>query len=70
MTNPIKLLRLMWHMRKVPGGYIEGSAEQVTDAFIKAGIFKENEREDAIETLKIQRVADAAQALADRLKKP
>lgn len=69
MVNPIKLVRVWWHLRSVPGGYAAGDVELVVEAFIKAGIMSEAEREDAVQVLLQQRIADGFERMARHVSK-
>jgi hypothetical protein len=69
MFNPIKGIRLIWHMRRVVGGYENGKAGEVVDAYIKAGIFSQNERDECIQLLNRDRAADHCRELARRLRR-
>lgn len=67
--NPVKLVRLWYHLRKVRGGYREGAPKLVIDAYIKAGIFKEKDREQVMDILFRQQVSRALEDYAERLQR-
>jgi hypothetical protein len=65
--NIIKAIRFHWMLRKVPGGWRKGRAEDVIDSMIRAGIIKEVERREATDGLKLWRVSNGFEKLADSI---
>lgn len=64
-----RTLLVGWHLRKVPGGLMQGDADSVATAFIRAGVFTEDEREECIRQLHNYRVSCAAKDLADAIRR-
>jgi len=69
LINPIKAIRLHWHMRKVKGGFRDGNAHLVADAFERAGIIENNEHDEFVEYLNRERLSKAFLEYADAIKR-
>ena len=66
MINPWKMLKLMWYMYQVPGGHQGGAVELVADAFIRAAVFTEEERNDVVDEINRSRAIAHCRVLGRR----
>ncbi len=67
--NPIKAVRLAWHMRKVKGRLKYGEPHLISEAFLRAGIIKNSELVEMTEQIVNDRIAHAFLDYADALKR-